>query len=123
MSADAPQAALRHFGSGWISGTLSVTLGGVGLAAVFCFQFPSYLTLPEARPLSPPALIRAVLHLVLVGGFVLGFASVMLRQNKTLGLIGMGHGSDRRLARRIAHPRNRGQLPQRLLRGTGLFPP
>jgi sterol desaturase/sphingolipid hydroxylase (fatty acid hydroxylase superfamily) len=90
MSADAPRAAPRHFGSGWISGTLSVVLAGIGLGAVFCFHFPSYLTLPEYRALYPLPLVRAVLHLVLVGGFLLGLTSIMLRHNKTLGLVGMG---------------------------------
>ncbi|HBI42833.1 MAG TPA: sterol desaturase [Planctomycetales bacterium] len=90
MSADVPKPAPRHFGSGWISGALSVVLAGIGLGAVLCFHFPSYLTVPEARAAYPLQLVRAVLHLVLVAGFLLGFASVMLRQNKTLGLIGMG---------------------------------
>jgi len=90
MSADGQQSPPRHFGTGWISGTLSVTLGAVGLGTVFCFHFPSYLTLPEYRALYPLPLVRAVLHLVLVGGFLLGFTSVMLRHNKTLGLVGVG---------------------------------
>ena len=92
MNTDAPQAAPRHFGSGWISGTLSVVLAAIGLGAVLCFHFPSYLTVPEARTAYPlqPVTPHPVLHLVLVAGFLLGFTSVMLRQNKTLGLIGMG---------------------------------
>jgi sterol desaturase/sphingolipid hydroxylase (fatty acid hydroxylase superfamily) len=90
MNSDASTARPRHFGSGWISGTLSVLLGGIGLAAVLCFHFPSYLTVPEARSLYPLVWVRALLHLVLVGGFLLGFISVMLRQNKVLGLVGMG---------------------------------
>ena len=73
MSADAPQTAPRHFGSGWISGALSVVLAGIGLGAVLCFHFPSYLTVPEARAAYPLQLVRAVLHLVLVAGFLLGF--------------------------------------------------
>lgn len=80
----------KGFGTGWISGTLSVVLAAVGLLAVFCFHFPEYLTIPEARELYPVPVMRAVLHVILVTAFLCGFASVMLRQNKTLGLAGMG---------------------------------
>lgn len=79
----------RHFGTGWISGTASVSLATIGLLAVLCFHFPSVLTIPDVRPYYPIPWIRGLLHLVLVTSFVLGFASVMLRQNKTLGLTGM----------------------------------
>src|SRR4051794_39192087 len=89
MTPATPDPRPRHFGSGWISGTLAVALAAVGLLAVLCFHFPSYLTVPQARALYPLAWVRAVMHLVLVGGFLLGFTSVMLRQNKTLGLIAM----------------------------------
>lgn len=78
-----------RFGTGWISGTISVVLALVGLFAVLCFHFPSYLTIPEAREYYPLPAVRGALHLVLVAAFLLGFTSVMLRQNKTLGLIGM----------------------------------
>ena len=80
----------RHFGSGWISGSASISLATIGLLAVFCFHFPSYLTIPDVRPYYPIPWIRGLLHLVLVSGFLLGLTSVMLRQNKALGLIGMG---------------------------------
>jgi sterol desaturase/sphingolipid hydroxylase (fatty acid hydroxylase superfamily) len=80
----------RKIGSGWVSGTISVSLAVIGLLAVFCFHFPSYLTIPDARAYYPVPIIRALLHVTLVTAFLLGLASVMLRQNKTLGLIGMG---------------------------------
>ena len=62
----------RAFGSGWLSGVLSVALGVIGLGAVFCFHFPSLLTVPELRSLYPVPFIRALLHLVLVGAGVVG---------------------------------------------------
>jgi sterol desaturase/sphingolipid hydroxylase (fatty acid hydroxylase superfamily) len=37
----------------------------------------------------PLAIIRAVIHLVLVGSFCLGMLSVVLRHNKTLGMLGI----------------------------------
>jgi len=85
-----PTSGPTHFGSGWISGTLGVTLALVGLGAVLCFHFPSYLTVPEVRGYYPLPVIRSLLHVVLVAGFLCGLASVMLRQNRTLGLIAMG---------------------------------
>jgi sterol desaturase/sphingolipid hydroxylase (fatty acid hydroxylase superfamily) len=84
----APNPA-RRFGTGWISGTLSVALAAVGLFAVLCFHFPAFLTVPNLREHYPVPIVRAVLHLVLLAAFLLGFTSVMLRQNKTLGLLGM----------------------------------
>ena len=79
----------RAFGSGWLSGVGSVALGGIGLLAVLCFHFPSLLTVPELRTLYPVPYIRALLHLVLVGSFVLGVISVCLRRRKILGMVGI----------------------------------
>jgi lathosterol oxidase len=76
----------RFFGSGWISGVAGVALGMLGLGAVLCFRFPSLLTVPELRALYPIPYIRALLHLVLVGAFVLGVVSVCLRRRKVLGM-------------------------------------
>ena len=78
-----------HFGSGWISGILSTTLGAMGLGGVFCLLFPQWLTMPELRAVYPMELIRWLIHLVLVSAFVLGFISIILRKNKILGLIGL----------------------------------
>jgi hypothetical protein len=79
----------RQFGSGWISGVLSAALGLIGLGAVVCFHFPSILTVPELRSLYPLAYVRALLHLVLIGAFLLGTISLSLRQNKALGVAGI----------------------------------
>jgi lathosterol oxidase len=78
------------FGSGWLSGLLSALLGLVGLGAVLCIKFPSLLTVPEARAVYPLPAIRALLHLVLVSGFLLGLVSLTLRRNKMLGTVGAG---------------------------------
>jgi lathosterol oxidase len=79
----------KHFGTGWMSGVASAALGLLGLGAVFCFHYPSILTVPELRSLYPLPYIRALLHLVLVGAFALGVVSVCLRQNKALGAAGI----------------------------------
>ncbi len=81
--------ASRAFGSGWLSGVVSVALGATGLGAVFCFHYPSLLTMPELRALYPVPFIRALLHLVLVSSFIAGVVSVCLRQRKILGMMGI----------------------------------
>ena len=68
---------------------VSVALGAIGLAAVFCFHFPSLLTVPELRALYPVPFIRALLHLVLVWSFIAGVISVCLRRRKILGMTGI----------------------------------
>jgi len=78
------------FGYGWISGVLSVALGLLGLGAVLCFHFPSWLTMAPLREVYPIPYVRAIVHLVLVSSFLLGSASVCLRYNKALGLVGIG---------------------------------
>jgi lathosterol oxidase len=78
-----------QFGHGWISGVLSVVLGGIGLGAVVCLHFPWLFTMPELRRLYPVAYVRAMLHLTLVASFLLGTLSICLRHNKTLGLVGI----------------------------------
>jgi len=78
------------WGSGWLSGLLGAILGLVGLGAVLCFRFPEWLTVPEARALYPVPLVRALLHVVLIAGFLLGGLSLALRRNKALGVVAIG---------------------------------
>lgn len=80
----------RGIGSGWVSGTLSVVLGAMGLGGVICFLFPDLLTTPEIRNAVPLAFLRGLLHVVLVAAFVLGALSVLLWRNRRLGLSGLG---------------------------------
>jgi sterol desaturase/sphingolipid hydroxylase (fatty acid hydroxylase superfamily) len=87
---NAPVSQPTHFGSGWISGVLSVTLGAIGLGTVLCFHYPSVLTMPELRGLYPIPYVRALLHLILVSAFLLGTLSVCLRHGSILGMSGMG---------------------------------
>ena len=81
---------VTSFGSGWISGTTGAALGLIGLGGVLCFHFPSVLTTADVRALYPIPAIRALLHLVLVAGFLLGAVSLALRPSKWLGLTAIG---------------------------------
>jgi len=83
------EAEPTTFGHGWISGVLSAALGLIGLAAVLCFRFPGLLTVPELRSAYPIPYVRALLHMVLIGSFVLGTISVCLRRRKALGIAGI----------------------------------
>ena len=79
----------RAFGSGWISGVLSVTCGALGAGAVLCLHFPDLLTTPDARALYPMGLVRFLIYVMLVVAFVLGVLSVVLRRQKVLGFTGI----------------------------------
>lgn len=78
-----------YFGSGWISGVLSTVLAAMGLGGVLAILYPAYLTTPELRAVYPMEFMRGLIHVILVGAFVLGFISVVLRRNKTLGVTGL----------------------------------
>jgi sterol desaturase/sphingolipid hydroxylase (fatty acid hydroxylase superfamily) len=80
----------RRFGSGWISGALSATLGAVGFGGVLCLLFPSLLTSPQLRAIYPMNLVRGLIHITLLSAFFFGVLSVILRKNKVLGSIGIG---------------------------------
>jgi sterol desaturase/sphingolipid hydroxylase (fatty acid hydroxylase superfamily) len=76
-----------QFGSGWISGVVGLMLSVIGLGCVLCFQFPDVFTMPQLRAYYPLPMIRGLLHLVLVVGFVLGLLSMTLRRRKRIGAI------------------------------------
>jgi len=77
----------RSFGSGWISGFLSLALAILGFLTVLCFCFPEYLTIADARDAYANNLtaVRFALLVVLIAAFCLGVVSAALRKNKILG--------------------------------------
>lgn len=79
----------RQFGSGWISGMLSVLLGVAGLSTVLCLLYPQLLTTADVRGFYNVGWIRLIVHVVLIAAFVLGLLSVTLRQSKWMGAAGM----------------------------------
>ena len=79
----------RRFGSGYISGMLSIAMAGVGLATVLCLMYPQLLTVSEARTHYNVPLIRFAVLIDLIAAFLLGCISVTLRSNKILGFVGM----------------------------------
>jgi sterol desaturase/sphingolipid hydroxylase (fatty acid hydroxylase superfamily) len=75
----------RRFGKGWISGVVGLACAIAGLGAVLCLLYPQWFTVADARSIYDLALIRVILHVVLITGFVLGMLSVILHQRKVLG--------------------------------------
>src|SRR6185503_19355468 len=82
----------RQMGSGWISGTASVFFSLLGLGGALCLHFPQLLTLPDARPVYPIAVIRLLIQGVIVLGIALGAISGFLRQRKVLAVTGVALG-------------------------------
>ncbi|MGQ0429073.1 MAG: sterol desaturase family protein [Gammaproteobacteria bacterium] len=82
---DAP----RHFGSGWISGIVSVFLGATALGAVLVLHFPDLLTSAELRGRYPVPVMRALIELVIGVAFLTACVNLLLRRRKTLGYAGL----------------------------------
>jgi lathosterol oxidase len=77
------------FGSGWWSGILSAFFGFLSLGGVLCLLFPQVLTSPELRPHYPMHVIRITIQCLIVGAFIFGVFSSILRKKKILALTGM----------------------------------
>ena len=80
----------RQFGTGWIAGTLAVSLGLLVNTAVLCLHFPDLLTVPELRSFYPLGLVRTAIDLAILAVFVLAGLSLLLRRRKALGLAALG---------------------------------
>ncbi|HKZ30916.1 MAG TPA: sterol desaturase family protein [Vicinamibacteria bacterium] len=81
-------AESSRLGSGWLSGTASVFLGGLGLLCVLVLWFPEWLTTARFRALYPLPFVRGLIQGVIAAGFVSGCISMLLRRRKVLGLTG-----------------------------------
>ena len=79
----------RHFGSGWLSGALSVFLSTLCVFAVLCFKYPGLLVMAELRSAYPLPVMRAILELAIGLSFLFGFLSALLRRRKVLALTGL----------------------------------
>lgn len=79
----------RQFGTGWISGMLSLVLGVAGLSTVLCLLYPQLLTVADVRGYYNMPVIRLLLHVVLIAGFVCGIISIVLRHSRLPGFSGL----------------------------------
>jgi lathosterol oxidase len=77
-----------RLGTGWLSGTVSVFLGALGLLGVLVLWFPEWLSTARFRSLYPLPIVRLLIQVVIGTGFVTGCISLLLRRRKVLGLTG-----------------------------------
>lgn len=82
-------AALRQFGSGWISGLLGVIFGLAGLGLVISLLVPGTFSSPELAGLHETGVFRILLNGMLVGSFVFSALSLALRKTAVLGVVGV----------------------------------
>ena len=79
----------RPFGSGWISGTLSILAGLAGLAIILIRFFPETFTMPELQVIHDSGYVTFGLRAILLAGYALALLSVMLCRRKLLGWTGL----------------------------------
>ena len=79
----------RLFGSGWISGSLALLAGLVGLGMVVMLRNPQLLSVPQLAGVHQSPFFRPFLYFVLIAGFTLAALSLVLRKDKTLGTAAM----------------------------------
>ena len=75
----------RRFGSGWLSGSIGLLAGIVGLLMVIVLRNPSLTSVPQLAAVHESILFRGAIYFVLISGFALAALSLMLRKDKTLG--------------------------------------
>lgn len=76
----------KSFGRGWISGTIALIISVASLFTVICLKYPTFFVTPEMRKIVDVVYIEFILQAALIVGFILAVVSLILRQNKTLGL-------------------------------------
>jgi len=82
--------AKRPFGSGWLSGSLSVLAGLAGLLIILIRFFPETFTMPELQVIHDSGATTLALRVILLVGYALALLSVMLCRRKVLGWTGLG---------------------------------
>jgi sterol desaturase/sphingolipid hydroxylase (fatty acid hydroxylase superfamily) len=80
---------LRWFGSGWLSGSGALLAGMVSVVLAIALKYP-WLTTPELAMITKTSGFKIFQHLVLILGYVFALTSLILRKDKTLGLIALG---------------------------------
>lgn len=78
----------RPFGSGWLSGSLSVLIGVVCLATILVMRFPATFSSPDLINIHNSVPIRSFVHGLLILGYVLSILSLLLSRKPTLGITG-----------------------------------
>lgn len=82
-------AALRAFGSGWISGVLGLVLGLGSFFCVLMMRFPGVFVTKELIGVHGHPGFRVFVFGLLILAFVFAMLSLVLRSSKVLGIAGM----------------------------------
>ncbi|MDP2148417.1 MAG: sterol desaturase family protein [Parvibaculum sp.] len=79
----------KGFGTGWYSGVAGVLLSVSSFLAVLVFRYPQWFTLSETASRYPVEIMRSLLSLAILAGFLFSAISIVLRPNKRLGVTGI----------------------------------
>ncbi len=79
----------RPFGSGWISGTLSILAGITAFCLIAIRAFPETFTMPEFAGVHAKDYSTIALRVVLAIGYGLALLSLLLDRRKVLGFFGL----------------------------------
>jgi sterol desaturase/sphingolipid hydroxylase (fatty acid hydroxylase superfamily) len=79
----------RPFGSGWLSGSVAVLAGLTSVIMVVALKYPALLLMPDLGVIRDGAWFKPTLFFVLLSGFVLASLSLVLRNDRTLGVAAM----------------------------------
>ena len=77
---------LREFGSGWLSGAGALLAGLVSITLAIALKY-SWLTTPELSLVTESFWFKLFQHVVLILGYAFGLTSLILRKDKTLGIV------------------------------------
>lgn len=83
---EAPREATQ-FGAGWISGVIALALSAFALLSVLILHYPDYLTIPHLRELANVDMLRLLIRVAIISGFIFACISLLLREYRFLGLL------------------------------------
>ena len=112
--------AERPFGSGWLSGSLSVLAGIAGLLLVLLHWYPETMSFPDLDVVTGTGVLTIAMRVILLLGYVLAFISLALARNRTLGLTGLALSVGASLMT-SAQPVQLGEMPSSIYFGLDYF--
>jgi len=79
----------RPLGSGWLSGTGAILAGLTGFLLIVVLRYPTWFTTPELAMLYEKGIVKPLLHVVLILGYIFALISLILNRSKVLGTTGL----------------------------------
>ena len=79
----------RRFGTGWISGVGAMVFSVASLLLVVSLRHPGWLGMPELKAIHSHPAFPLAIQFALVVSFALAALNMVLRRNKTLGVVAM----------------------------------